>query len=263
MTRSRGASLFAPESCQRCARTNERTSQTGRRAPKGAGVEPRARQQALPPVSRSSRRAFLLGNALASRRSTAALADCSAQSGPALHGSANGCDSVRHPGSQLLADWRRGQPGEFPNRLRAECMAPPAGTALAPSRGVPSAERPLTDGERGGSLVAYSATKSTKKLQCLRAELQNNIVGLECKVVSSSLTALGLRQRFAYENVASSRDRFMRRPSCRHGVWVRCGCRAGGQEAGSVWARACRVRSASRHLHIGTAKLGWIKIKSR
>ncbi len=71
-----------------------------------------------------SRRALLLGDALAFRRSTAALADCSAQSGPALHGSANGCDSVRHPGSQLLADLRRGRPGEFPNRPRTRLRAP-------------------------------------------------------------------------------------------------------------------------------------------
>ena len=47
-----------------------------------------------------SRRAPLLANALAFRRSTAALADCSAQSGPALHGSVD----VRYPGSELLAD---------------------------------------------------------------------------------------------------------------------------------------------------------------
>ena len=122
---------------------------------------------------RSSRRAPLLADALASRRSTAALAKFSglAQSGPALHGSGD----VRYPGSQLLADLRLGRPGEFPNRLRTECMAPPAGTALAPSRGVPSAERPLTDSERGGRLVAYSGTKSMKKLQCLRAGLQSAI----------------------------------------------------------------------------------------
>ena len=52
-----------------------------------------------------------------------------AQSGPALHGSANGYDSVRHPGSQLLADRRRGRgrgrgrgrPGGFPNRPNAVC----------------------------------------------------------------------------------------------------------------------------------------------
>jgi hypothetical protein len=96
-----------------------------------------------PPALRLSRRAPLLGSALASRRSTAALTEIlpSAQSGPALHGSAD----MRYPGSQLLADLRLGRPGEFPNRLQAECMAPPAGTALAPSRGVPSAERPLTN----------------------------------------------------------------------------------------------------------------------
>ena len=73
-----------------------------------------------------SRRAPLLADALAFRRSTAALAKFSglAQSGPALHGSANGCHSVRHPGSQLLADLRRGRPGEFPNRPRMELRTP-------------------------------------------------------------------------------------------------------------------------------------------
>jgi hypothetical protein len=72
-------------------------------------------------------RAPLLADALAFRRSTAALArDLSAlaQSGPALHGSANGCDSVRHPGSELLADRRRGRPGGFPNRPRMELRTP-------------------------------------------------------------------------------------------------------------------------------------------
>ena len=93
---------------------------------------------------RSSRRALPFGK---TRSPLGALPRLSpvlrpAQSGPALHGSANGFNSVRHPGSQLLADRRRGRPGEFPNRLRAECIAPPAGTALAPLRGVPSAERP-------------------------------------------------------------------------------------------------------------------------
>ncbi len=73
-----------------------------------------------------SRRAPLLADALAFRRSTAALAKFSglAQSGPALHGSANGFNSVRHPGSQLLADRRRGRPGEFPNRPRMRLLAP-------------------------------------------------------------------------------------------------------------------------------------------
>src|SRR5579863_7902423 len=31
---------------------------------------------------------------------------------------------MRYPGSQLLADWRRGQPGEFPNRPRMKLRAP-------------------------------------------------------------------------------------------------------------------------------------------
>ena len=79
-----------------------------------------------------SRRAPLLADALAFRRSTAALARFSglAQSGPALHGSANGCNSVRHPGSQLLADRRRGRPGEFPNRPNTVCETAPGAPRL-------------------------------------------------------------------------------------------------------------------------------------
>jgi hypothetical protein len=50
------------------------------------------------------------------------------QSGPALHGSGQ---PIRFPGSQLLADRRRGRPGEFPNRPRRSAK-PDTGTALAP-----------------------------------------------------------------------------------------------------------------------------------
>jgi hypothetical protein len=41
-----------------------------------------------------------------------------AQSGPALHGRGQ---PIRSPGSQLLADRRRGRPGEFPNRPHTVC----------------------------------------------------------------------------------------------------------------------------------------------
>ena len=71
-----------------------------------------------------SRRAPLLADALAFRRSTAALAKglpALAQSGPALHGRGQ---PIRAPGSQLLADRRRGRPGEFPNRPRTRLRAP-------------------------------------------------------------------------------------------------------------------------------------------
>ena len=82
------------------------------------------------------RRARLAALRGGSRRSLSALA----QSGPALHGSGQ---PVRSPGSQLLADRRRGRPGGFPNRPRAVCETAP-GTALAPLFGshpdsVPSA----------------------------------------------------------------------------------------------------------------------------
>ena len=105
-----------------------------------------------------SRRAPLLGDALAFRRSTAALADCSAQSGPALHGSANGCHSVRHPGSQLLADRRRGRPGEFPNRPRNEVTSPIPGTAPAPLQGSSREASPVI-GEQDEAFVSENETK--------------------------------------------------------------------------------------------------------
>jgi hypothetical protein len=66
-------------------------------------------------------RGHSLAGALAFRRSVAALAEAFqglAQSGPALHGRGQ---PIRAPGSQLLADRRRGRPGEFPNRPRAVC----------------------------------------------------------------------------------------------------------------------------------------------
>jgi len=42
-----------------------------------------------------------------------------------------GCSPVRRPGSQLLADRRRGRPGEFPNRLANRLARPIRGTAPA------------------------------------------------------------------------------------------------------------------------------------
>jgi hypothetical protein len=135
------ARLFAPEFCQtarkgpprankehdpeKCLRFSDQIMlpKKGGGAPKGAGVD-----TAGPPTSVAARLAIIaarapFGNALAFRRSTAALAKPrqnlsalaqSAQSGPALHGRGQ---PIRAPGSQLLADLRRGRPGEFPNRL--------------------------------------------------------------------------------------------------------------------------------------------------
>ena len=103
-------------------------------APKGAGRLPRPLKQASPPALVSPRRALLLGSALASRRSTAALAkglSAKAQSGPALHGSGQ---PIRSPGSQLLADRRRGRPGEFPNRPNAVCEPAPGHRARSTFR---------------------------------------------------------------------------------------------------------------------------------
>ncbi len=94
----------------------------GRRSAERRVVPAALRTSGAPPVLRM-RRAPLLADALAFRRSTAALAkvlSILAQSGPALHGS----DDMRYPGSQLLADLRRGRPGEFPNRPRMELRAP-------------------------------------------------------------------------------------------------------------------------------------------
>jgi hypothetical protein len=120
-----------------CARVllhgKKRASQAnkgGGGAPKGAGRLPRSRPQALPPACVWSRRAPLLGDALASRRSTAALAKslaALAQSGPALHGSGQ---PIRSPGSQLLADrhWPAGRVSEPP---ADEVTSPIPGTAPA------------------------------------------------------------------------------------------------------------------------------------
>jgi hypothetical protein len=115
------------------------------RAPKGASAEKRVvrDRSALSQRCRwaGSRRALLLGDALAFRRSSAALAKFSglAQSGPALHGS----DDMRYPGSQLLADLRLGRPGEFPNRPKAACETASGHRARSTFR-IASGKRPWT-----------------------------------------------------------------------------------------------------------------------
>ena len=147
--------------------TNQRmvASHKGGGAPKDAGGRYRgSRQQAeLACLKRSSRRALLLGDALAFRRPTAVLARFLglAQSGPALHGS----DDMRYPGSQLLADLRRGRPGEFPNRLRAECMAPPAGPPSLPLGEYPRPKGPSQTVSEVRIIVSYLETLSIKTVQ--------------------------------------------------------------------------------------------------
>ncbi len=122
---SRCAFLFAPRGLPTMSTNGPPNNQRGGGAPKDAEGRYRgSRQQAeLACLKRSSRRAPLLADALASRRSTAVLARFLglAQSGPALHGS----DDMRYPGSQLLADLRRGRPGEFPNRPNTVCETAP------------------------------------------------------------------------------------------------------------------------------------------
>jgi hypothetical protein len=49
--------------------------------------------------------------------------------------------SVRHPGSQLLADLRRGRPGEFPNRPHAVCETAPGHRSRSTFR-IASGKRP-------------------------------------------------------------------------------------------------------------------------
>jgi hypothetical protein len=96
--------------------------QRGGGAPIGANGS-RVAPGAQPPVwrrgaARSLRRtARLSALRCGSRQSLTALA----QSGPALHGRGQ---PIRAPGSQLLADRRRGRPGEFPNRPHAVCETP-------------------------------------------------------------------------------------------------------------------------------------------
>jgi hypothetical protein len=111
--------LFAPRALPTISRNGP--LQRGRRSAERRVVRDRSAQSQRCRWA-GSRRAPLLADALASRRSTAALARFLglAQSGPALHGSGD----VRYPGSQLLADLRRGRPGEFPNRPRMELRAP-------------------------------------------------------------------------------------------------------------------------------------------
>jgi hypothetical protein len=91
---------------------------TGGGAPNGAPNEYPLRRQSV--AATAAARMWPFGP-LAFRRSTAALARslaALAQSGPALHGRGQ---PVRSPGSELLADRRRGRPGGFPNRPNAVC----------------------------------------------------------------------------------------------------------------------------------------------
>ncbi len=98
---------------------------------RGRSAERRGVDSAGPPTSvaacpvRSSRRALPFGKRArlpALYRGSCQRLVASAQSGPALHGSGQ---PIRSPGSQLLADRRRGRPGEFPNRPNAVCETAP------------------------------------------------------------------------------------------------------------------------------------------
>jgi hypothetical protein len=121
----------------------------------------------------------------AHKRSAACVAQIAARAAfggrARLSAPCRGSCQVFRPGSvRSRASWQRqralpGQPapGRPASGQAGRVSEPPARrvygsarrTALAPSRGVPSAERPLTYGERGGSLVAYSGTLSRKKGQ--------------------------------------------------------------------------------------------------
>ena len=120
---SRCAFCLRPELCQRFHETGLPKREAERRK---ARTERPLRAIAALPLGGFVARAAFGGRARlpalyrGSRQNLSALA----QSGPALHGSANGCDSVRHPGSELLADRRRGRPGGFPNRPRMELRTP-------------------------------------------------------------------------------------------------------------------------------------------
>ncbi len=127
MTNSIGLALrffWRPELCQRCHETGLPKGEAERR--KARSQRPR-RAQAERRLVCASRRAPLLAVALAFRRSTAALAKFSRLGSVRSRASWQRQrikTSVRHPGSQLLADRRRGRPGEFPNRPRMELRAP-------------------------------------------------------------------------------------------------------------------------------------------
>ncbi len=118
-----------------------------------------------------SRRAPLLANALAFRRSTAALARFSglAQSGPALHGSGD----VRYPGSQLLADRRRGRPGEFPNRPNTVCETAPGHRARSTFR-IASGKRPAD--ERAAALLLGAKELSRNIFEAASALIQQQFL---------------------------------------------------------------------------------------
>jgi hypothetical protein len=113
--------LFAPEVCSRFHETGLPKGEAERR--KARTERPRPRTGGAPPVYCAiAARAAFGGRARlpALYRGSCQGLSTLAQSGPALHGSGD----VRYPGSQLLADLRRGRPGEFPNRPRTELRAP-------------------------------------------------------------------------------------------------------------------------------------------
>ena len=117
---SRCAFLLAPRALRQA---------TARKAPtKGRSAERRTletapRIRALPPCGFAARAPFVRRARLSALyRGSCQSLPASAQSGPALHGSGQ---PIRSPGSQLLADRRRGRPGGFPNRPNAVCETAP------------------------------------------------------------------------------------------------------------------------------------------
>jgi hypothetical protein len=134
-------------------------------APKGAGVDTAVAHKRSAACVALSRRALLLGR----RARLPALYRGSRQRplGPRLSPvprfmAAPGCDSVRHPGSELLADRRRGRPGGFPNRPNAVCETAPRHRARSTFR-IASGKRPWMS-ERCLCTKSATIVKSGRRL---------------------------------------------------------------------------------------------------
>ena len=111
--------LLAPRVPPTIARTNDRASPGREASAEKRGCRYRGPDgQALPPVVRSSRHT-LFGKRARLSALSAAFADCSAQSGPTLHGSANGFSTpsaTRQPAPGRPASWPAGRVSEPPAR---------------------------------------------------------------------------------------------------------------------------------------------------
>jgi hypothetical protein len=151
-------SVLALRFCSRpevCQRFNE----TGL-PKKGASAERRILRDRSAQSERcrwaGSRRAPLLGDALAFRRSTAALANTFRRRlSPVPRFMAAPTDhSVRRPGSQLLADRRRGRPGGFPNRPNAVCETAPRHRSRSTFR-IASGKRPMDERDDSQRILTW------------------------------------------------------------------------------------------------------------